>query len=152
MLAVAESRQAATHAKVLSVFSRPGGGLAGDGHRSARVWLSWQTQATRPAAGAKVGWMRRLLDHPVIAAGLADGGISVSWAQQITDWTGRLPSAVRDSADEELLAAASNGAGLVDLAFIAEDLRRAHAKPDDDEDGFDDRQVRLATTLDGRAG
>jgi hypothetical protein len=50
VLAVAESQQAAAHAKVLSAFSRPGGGLAGDGHRSPRVWLSWQTQATRRAA------------------------------------------------------------------------------------------------------
>ena len=46
-LAVAESRQAAAHAKVLSAFSVPGGGLAGDGHRSPRVWLTWQCAARR---------------------------------------------------------------------------------------------------------
>jgi hypothetical protein len=148
-LAVAESRQAAVHARVLSAFSVPGGGLAGDGHRSARVWLSWQTQATRRAAAGRVGWMRRLAEHPVISAALADGGVSVSWAQQVCDWTGRLPAAVREAADSELLAAAGNGAALVDLAFLAEDLRRVHAQPDKDGDGFGDRQVRLATTLDG---
>jgi Domain of unknown function (DUF222) len=149
VLAVAESRQAAAHARILSAFSRPGGGLAGDGHRSARVWLTWQTRATRPAAGVKVSWMRRLQGHPVIAAGLADGGVSVSWAQQIADWTDRLPGQVRGDADSELLAAAGNGASMTDLALIAEELRRVHAEPDRDDDGFEDRQVRLSTTLDG---
>src|SRR5215469_7230588 len=54
------ARQVAAHAKVLAAFSVPGGGLNGDGHRSARVWLTWQTQATRNAAGAKVAWMHSL--------------------------------------------------------------------------------------------
>jgi hypothetical protein len=98
-LAVAESRQTAAHAKVLSAFSRPGGGLAGDGHRSPRVWLTWQATATRRAAAGRVGWMRRLADHPAVSAALADGTMSVSWAQQIADWTDRLPAAVREAAD-----------------------------------------------------
>ena len=146
----AESRQAAAHAKVLAAFSVPGGGLAGDGHRSARVWLTWQTQATRRAAATRVGWMRRLQAHPLVAAALAGGAVSLSWAHQVCDWTDRLPSQVRDSADGELLAAAGAGASLTDLAFIAEDLRREHARPDEDgDDGFEDRKVRLATTFDG---
>ncbi len=146
---MAESRQAAAHARVLAAFSVPGGGLAGDGHRSARVWLTWQTQATRRAAATRVGWMRRLQAHPVIAAALAGGAVSVSWAHQVCDWTDRLPSQVRDSADAELLAAAGAGASLTDLAFIAEDLRREHAAPDDDNDGFEDRKVRLHSTFEG---
>jgi Domain of unknown function (DUF222)/HNH endonuclease len=148
-LAVAESRQMAAHARVLSAFSVPGGGLAGDGHRSPRAWLTWQTQTTRPAAGAKVAWMHRLAGHPVIAAALAHGGISLSWARQITDWTDRLPADVRDDADGELLAAASDGASLGDLSVIAGELFRAHAQPDRDPDGFEDRRVRLATTFGG---
>ncbi|HUD79840.1 MAG TPA: hypothetical protein VMR00_18495, partial [Streptosporangiaceae bacterium] len=80
-LAVAESRQAAVHARVLAAFCVPGGGLAGDGHRSARVWLSWQTQSTARSAAVKVGWKNRLAGHPVLAAALAAGTISVSWAQ-----------------------------------------------------------------------
>jgi hypothetical protein len=32
-LAVAESRQAAAHARILAAFAVPGGGLNGDGHR-----------------------------------------------------------------------------------------------------------------------
>ena len=150
-LAVAESRQTAAHARVLAAFSVPGGGLAGDGHRSPRVWLSWQTQATRSAAGQKVGWMHRLQEHPAIASALAAGGISPSWGRQIGDWTDRLPAAVHDAADQELLDAAANGAGLSDLFFIAEELRREHATPDadDDDGGFADRKLRLATTFGG---
>jgi Domain of unknown function (DUF222)/HNH endonuclease len=150
-LAVAESLQTAAHARVLAAFSVPGGGLAGDGHRSPRVWLSWQTQATRRAAGVQVGWMHRLREHPVIAAALASGGVSPSWARQVGDWTDRLPADVRDQADQELLDAAADGAALSDLFFIAEDLRREHARPDadDGDGGFADRKLRLATTFGG---
>ena len=150
-LAVAESRQTAAHASVLQAFSVPGGGLAGDGHRSARVWLTWQTHATKPAASARTGWMHRLREHPAIAAALADGTMSLSWAGQICAWTNRLPEDVRQAADEELLAAAAAGASLTDLALIAEELQREHARPDDDSDpdGFADRGLRLAATLGG---
>ena len=149
-LAVAESRQTAAHARVLSAFSVPGGGLNGDGHRSPRVWLTWQTRATRPAAGARVAWMRRLDAHPRIAAALAAGTISVSWARQLADWSDRLPEDHRGDADADFLAAAGGGAGLSDLAGLAEDLRRQHAQPDpDDGDGFGDRNVRLDRTFGG---
>ncbi|HUB41266.1 MAG TPA: HNH endonuclease, partial [Streptosporangiaceae bacterium] len=149
-LAVAESRQAAAHARVLAVFSGPGGGLATDGHRSARVWLTWQTAATRRAAATKVSWMYRLQAHPHVAAALAGGAVSQSWAGQIMDWTRPLPDDVRDDADQELLDAAAAGASLADLAGIAEEMAREHARPDGDRgDGFEDRGVRLATTFGG---
>ena len=93
-----------------AAFSVPGGGLAGDGHRSPRVWLTWQCAATRRAAAYRVSWMHRLDAHPVIAAALADGSFSLSWAAQIMDWTRTLPDHVRDAADGELLAAAAAGA------------------------------------------
>ena len=149
-LAVAESQQTAVHARVLQAFSVPGGGLAGDGHRSPRVWLTWQTAATVRAAGWKVSWMHRLTAHPAIAAALTSASISASWAQQVMDWTRALPDDVRDAADGELLAAAASGAGLADLAAIAEDLRREHARPDEDkDDGFNDRRLRLDKTFGG---
>jgi Domain of unknown function (DUF222)/HNH endonuclease len=148
-LAVAESRQAAAHARVLAAFSVPGGGLAGDGHRSPRMWLTWQTQATRRAASAHVGWMRRLADHPVIAAALADGQVSVSWARQICEWTDQLPEDVRAGADQALLHAAVRGIGLAGLADMVAELIRQHASQDADDGGFEDRMVRLATTFDG---
>ncbi len=148
---MAESRQAAAHARVLAAFSVPGGGVAGDGHRSPRVWLTWQTAATRKAAATKVSWMHRLAAHPAVADALAGASVSVSWAQQIMDWTKPLPDQVRDQADQELLAAAAAGASLPDLAGIAEDIRREHARPDDDGDGdgFKDRGLRLARTFGG---
>jgi len=148
-LAVAESRQTAAHASVLAAFSVPGGGLAGDGHRSPRIWLCWQTQATRRAAATSVGWMKRLNGHPVLADALAGGQVSVSWARQLADWTDRLPETARPQADAELLTAAGRGAALSDLFFLAEALRREHAQPDDDEDGFADRGLRLARTFEG---
>jgi hypothetical protein len=149
-LAVAESRQAAAHARVLKAFSVPGGGLAGDGHRSPRVWLTWQTAATRRAAATRVSWMHRLQAHPVVAAAMAAGTLSVSWAGQICAWTDQLPDEHRDAADGELLTAAANSASLADLAQIAEELRRQHAEPDtEDDDGFEDRNLRLANTFGG---
>src|SRR5258708_39063197 len=94
--------------------------------------------------------MYRLAAHPVIAAALAGGEVSVSWGRQIGDWTDPLPAEVRDDADAELLSAAGHGASLHDLAQIAEELRRVHARPDDDEgDGFADRKVRLGRTFGG---
>jgi hypothetical protein len=93
--------------------------------------------------------MHRLAGHPVIAGALAGGGVSVSWAAQVMDWTRTLPDDVRDDADGELLAAAAAGASLADLAGIAGELAREHARPDDDgDDGFTDRGLRLATTFD----
>ncbi|HTZ94474.1 MAG TPA: DUF222 domain-containing protein, partial [Streptosporangiaceae bacterium] len=88
---------------------------------------------------------------PHVSAALAGAAVSMSWAAQIMDWTRPLPGQVRDEADEELLAAAAAGASLPDLAQIAEELRRAHARPDEDgdEDGFADRGLRLARTLGG---
>ena len=148
-LAKAESQQAAVHAQVLAAFSVPGGGLAGDGHRSPRVWLTWQTNATHRAAATKVSWMHRLTAHPLVADALAGAAISSSWAQDIMDWTRPLPEDARGDADAELLAAAANGASLSDLAGIAEELRREHAEPDNDDDGFEDRSVRLGTTFEG---
>ncbi len=151
-LAAAESRHTAAHAKVLAAFSVPGGGLAREGHHSPRMWLTWQTSATRRAAATHVAWMRRLAGHPALAAALADASVSPSWARQLSEWTGRLPEHARDSADAELLAAAARGAGPGDLARIAEEQAREHARADGDgpgEDGFQDRAVRIATTFGG---
>ena len=146
-LAVAESQHSALHAKALAAFSAPGAGLAGDGHRSPRMWLTWQTQATRRAAAGKVAWMRQLAIHPVIAQALADGSISLSWSRQLAEWSDGLPEDYRDTADGILLAAAGAGATLSELSQIAEELVRRHASADDSDDGFEDRTLRLTTTF-----
>jgi len=145
----ARSVQVAAHACVLGAFDA-GSGPEVDGSRSSRTWLMWQTQVTPAAATGSTGWMRRLRAHPAVRAALRDGAVSVSWARQICDWSDQLPEDARDQADPILLAAAAGGAGLADLANLAEQMRRRLARPDGGgDDGFGDRYLRLATTLDG---
>src|SRR5215472_9411831 len=147
----ARSVQVAAHASVLGAFDA-GNGHEDDGSRSSRTWLMWQTQVTSASATGSMGWMRRLRAHLVVAKALRDGRVSVSWARQICDWTDQLPEDTRNDADAILLAAAAGGAELADLASLAEQMRRRLAEPDRDgdaDDGFDDRYLRLQTTLGG---
>ncbi|HET7016030.1 MAG TPA: DUF222 domain-containing protein, partial [Streptosporangiaceae bacterium] len=117
--------------------------------RSPRTWLRWQARVTSAAASGSVRWMRKLRAHRAVATALAAGTISTSWAQQICEWTDKLPEDARDDADQILLAAAG-GAELADLARLAEEMRRRLAEPDrDGDDGFEDRYLRLQTTLGG---
>ncbi len=145
----AASMHAAARARVLAGFTAQRG-FEDDGQGSARVWLTWQTRVTTAAARASVGWMRRLADHPAVAAALAEGGLSVSWARQITDWTDKLPPEHRGDADTILVGAAAAGADLAGLAGLAEEIRRRVAGPDEDrDDGFTQRGLWLDTTLGG---
>ncbi|HEY5357178.1 MAG TPA: HNH endonuclease signature motif containing protein [Streptosporangiaceae bacterium] len=127
----AESAHTAARANVLGVFSGQLG-FEDDGHRGARSWLMWQTQVTRGAAGGAVGWARRLPAHPLVAAALAGGQVSASWARHICDWSDLLPAGRRDGADQILLAAAAGGAQLADLSGLAEEMYRRCAQPDAD--------------------
>jgi hypothetical protein len=145
----ARSVQTAAHAAVLSAFDHDAG-YADDGQGTARAWLRWQTRVTAGAASGSVGWMRRLRAHPAVRAALRAGMISESWAKQACEWTDLLPESARDDADTILLAAAAGGAELADLASLAEQMRARLARPDQGgDDGFDDRRVRLGTTLGG---
>jgi hypothetical protein len=149
-LAQSESMHAAARASVLRAFTA-GRGYEDDGHGSAKTWLRWQTQISSGAAGAAMGWMRRLAAHPAVHDALAGGQVSVSFARQICEWTDLLPGARRADADAILLAAAAGGAELADLAALAEEMRKRTARPDtdSDDDGFADRWVRLETTFGG---
>ena len=153
-LARAESAYTAAHARMLAAFSASGA-HEDDGQQSERAWLKWQTQITRGAAAGAVGWMHRLDAHPAVAAALAAGTVSVSWARHICAWTDALPEDGRDDADGILLAAAAGGAVLPDLAALAEEMRRRTATPDPDrggpegDDGFAERRVRLGLTFGG---
>ncbi len=139
----------AAHASVLSTF-QAGGGYEDDGQGSARTWLRWQTQVTGTAASSATGWMRRLKAHEAVREALRCGGVSASWARQICDWTDQLPAEAREDADRILLGATSAGAELADLARLAEEMRRRLAPADEDgKQGFEDRQLRLQTTLGG---
>ena len=57
--------------------------------------------------------MRRLADHPAVAAELAAelaaGDISPSWARLVCEWTDGLPAASRAAADRILLPAQAGG-------------------------------------------
>jgi len=145
----AGSMHTAARARVLAAFTAQGG-YEDDGHGTAKTWLRWQTRVTGGAAGGAVGWARRLAAHPAVAEALAAGEISGSWARQVCAWTGLLPEAKRADADVILLSAARGGADLLDLAGLAEEMRRRCAGPDrDGDDGFADRGVRLDQTFRG---
>jgi len=144
----AASLHTVARATTLSAFDAAAG-YEDDGQGSPRTWLRWQTRVTGAAASASVGWMRRLRAHRDIVDALQDATISTSWAREMCDWTDRLPAEARDDADLILLAAAGGGAELADLAKLAEEMRRRLAQPDDGDDGFEDRQLRLQTTLGG---
>jgi hypothetical protein len=146
----AESTRTAARSAVLFAFAAAGGYEA-DGHGSAKSWLRWQAQLTTGAAGAAVGWARRLAAHPAVRDALASAQISVSFARCICDWTDLLPEAHRADADAILLAAAAGGAELSDLAALAQEMRQRTARPDSDggDDGFAGRWVRLETTFGG---
>jgi hypothetical protein len=144
----AGSAHTAARARVLAAFHARGR-CEDDGHGSTRTWLKWQTRITSGAAAGALGWMRRLSAHPAIGDALARAEISESWARQMCEWTEKLPEEHRAAADAILLSAAAGGAGLRDLEGLAEQIRQRTARPDADDDGFDDRGLRLATTFRG---
>jgi Domain of unknown function (DUF222)/HNH endonuclease len=144
----AESAHLAARSRFLSAFNAAGACEA-DGQATTKAWLRSQTRVTQGAAGAGMAWMRRLAVHPRVAAMLAAGEMSASWARQVCDWSDALPPDVRDDADQILLTAAGGGADLADLAGLAREMheRTAAPEPDDEpgqaDDGFSDRWARL---------
>jgi len=125
-----------------------------DGYGSAKAWLVAKGRVTGKAAGAQVRLMRQLSVHPVLAAALAANAISESWAGQLADWTAKLPEDWRQSVDQILVNAAAEGAELLDLGVIAQAAfeKWRSQRPDtgdDPDDGFDDRFLKLGTTIDG---
>jgi len=146
----AEAKHTAARAQILAAFTAQDG-YEDDGQGSARTWLTWQTQVTRAAAAGAVGWARRLAAHPVIAAALAEGDISASWARAVCGWSDRLPAGMRGDADQILAAAAAGGAELADLAGLAQQMyeRSRAGAPEDDDDGYADRRLVLDLTFAG---
>jgi len=142
------SMHTAARSKILAAFHAQDG-YADDGHGSTRTWLKWQTRITGGAASSAIRWMRWLTAHPAVADALAQAQISKSFARQVCEWTDLLPAEHRRDADQILLAAAAGGADLQDLAHLAEEIRRHTARPDTDDDGFDDRSLHLAKTFGG---
>jgi hypothetical protein len=149
-LAQAESIHTAARARVLYAFTAQAG-YEDDGHRSPRMWLTWQTRVGGGAATMAIKWMQRLAAHPAVAEALAAGEISESWARQVCEWSDVLPGQHRRGADAILLTAARGGAELRDLEALAEEMVKATARPDRDgaDDGFRDRSLSLGVTMGG---
>jgi Domain of unknown function (DUF222) len=127
-------------------------GYAGDAARTPRTWLIHKTGVTEGAAAGHVGWARRVIAHPVIAAALAAAQVTASIGRAICQWTDKLPEDCRPDADAILLGAARAGMDLPDLAALAAEIyaRSLPDTPDDDKDeAFEDRSVRLETTFEG---
>ena len=145
----AEAQHTAARARMLAAFSAQQGHHA-DGQYGPAAWLRAVTRVTSSAAGAAVTWARRLAAHPLIAAALAAGQLSSSWARALCQWTDRLPEERRADADAILLAAAGGGAGLADLGALAQQMiERSRTAPGTGQDRFDERAVWLQTTIGG---
>jgi len=145
---------AAARAAVLARFDAERGHDA-DGYGSSASWLAARNSTTRRAASAQVRQMRQFREHPEIATAVAGGALSEAWAGEMADWTHRLPADWRGDVDRILLDAAAAGAGLEDLAIIAqaayEKWRRQDEDPDGDDPGdgrFDERHLKVGTTID----
>src|SRR5579862_9608542 len=139
----------AARARILGAFTAARG-YAEDGDYSPVSWLMYRTRVTRAAARTHRAWARRAEAHPQVAAAMAEGYVlSESMARIICGWTGKLPEDCRAAADEILITAARAGASEEDLAELAAEIYARSAPPDHDPDGFEDRSVRLETTLAG---
>jgi hypothetical protein len=149
-LAEVRAKFTAAHAAVLARFDAADAHDS-DGYGNSAAWLMAMADMTRPDAKAEVRQMRLLRDHPAMAGALADADISRSQALAIAEWTKRLPAELRTETVTILVEAATAGASLDDLriiAAVAEQKWRA-SRPDEDDDGFDDRYVQVGTTFQG---
>ncbi len=152
----ADAVATAARTSVLGAFAA-GQDYADDGDYSACSWLRYRTQVTQGTAADHTAWVRRGDGHRAVMAALAGRKVSKSYAREICWWTGKLPEDARPAADEILLGAAASGLGLEDLAGLAAEMYeksrqgQPDADPGDDGPGvsFDDRSVRLATTIGG---
>ena len=141
----------AARTSILGAYTA-GQGYTADADYSSRAWLIHKTGVTRGAAVAYTAWVRRAEAHPRVAAALAAGEITESVARTLCLWTNKLPEKRRGDADKILADAAVSGLGLADLAgLFAEIYARYRAEqPDEDKDeSFEDRALRLVTTLGG---
>ena len=151
MLEQATAMGTAARASVLAAFTS-GQGYSADADYSPRAWLINRTRITKGAAMAYTAWVRRAAGHPEVAAALAAGEMSESFARTICQWTDKLPEDCRPAADAILLTAAQAGADLRDLTGLAGEIyaRSLPEDPGKDRDqAFEERSVKLETTFDG---
>jgi Domain of unknown function (DUF222) len=147
-----QAKLTAAHAGVLRRFDAADAHNA-DGYGSSSAWLAARAGMSAGAAKASVRRMRQLGDRPLLGTALTNGDITDSLAFTIADWTRKLPAEMRAETDRILLAAAAAGASLDDLATIAacaiEQWRQQQPDPDNPDDAFEDRYVKVSTTFGG---
>ena len=146
-----DAMETAARARILGAFTAAKG-YSADADYSPAAWLIHRTRITRGAARGHLGWARRVVAHPLVAAALAEGTVvTESVARVICEWTSKLPRDCWDKADEILMGAAGQGMCLEDLAVLAAEMfaRSLTLGEDDPGPGFEDRQVRLETTFAG---
>jgi hypothetical protein len=147
----ADAIGAVARGRMLAAFDAQDGSVA-DGQRTARTWLVHSTRVTRGQAGEHQAVQALAEGHPVLLAGLREGGaVTKSVALQLAKWTRPIPAEIRDQAEEILVAAARAGADLRALAAICAEIRyrTAPPDPDDDQDPHLDRGLSFDTTFDG---
>ena len=141
----------AARASILGAFTA-GQGYSADADYSPRAWLINRTRITKGASVGYTAWVRRAAEHPLVAAALAAGEVSESFARTICAWTDKLPEDCRPDADVILAGAARSGMDLRDLAGLAGEIYARSLPEDpggDKDDGFEDRSVKLETTFEG---
>ena len=151
VLEQAHSIGTAARSSILGAFTS-GQGYSADADYSPRAWLINRTRVSKGAAVAYTAWVRRVAAHPEVAAVLAAGEMSESFARTICQWTDKLPQDCREDADKILLRAARAGGDLRDLAGLVAEIyaRSLPADPGGNKDEkFEDRAVRLETTFQG---
>src|SRR6516165_7014714 len=148
-----QAKVTAAHAAFLRRFDAADAHDA-DGYGTSSAWLAAMTKLSVKDAKAAVRRMRRLTERPRLQDALARGELSWSWAAEIIELTRKLPAGLRGGTDQILLDAASRGATLEDLRYLAAcALQRwlsQHPDPDED-DGFDDRYIQVGVTFGGAA-
>src|SRR6516225_135116 len=152
-LGVVSAKVTAAHAAFLRRFDAADAHDA-DGYGTSAAWLAAMTKMATKDAKAAVWRMRRLGERPRLQDALGRGELSWSWAAEIIELTRKLPAGLRGGTDQILLDAASRGATLEDLRYLAAcALQRwlsQHPDPDED-DGFDDRYIQVGVTFGGAA-
>jgi hypothetical protein len=147
-----QAKLTAAHAGFLRRFDAASAHDA-DGYGSSSAWLAAKGGMSKGAAKASVRRMRQLGDRPLLGTALRAGEITDSLAFTIADWTRKLPAEMRTETDRILLQAAAAGASLDDLATIAgcaiEKWRQQRPDPEDPDDAFEDRCVKVGTTFGG---
>src|SRR5579859_5933946 len=84
----------AARTSILAAFTA-GQGYSADGDYGSRAWLIHRTRVTKGAAVAYTAWVPRAAAHPQVAAALAAGRISESYARTLCAWTDKLPDRKR---------------------------------------------------------